>query len=199
MQLTMTHIILWNSGKATLDGKNIVIDDPLRLEFNKPGEILKVRVLKSTRESNKFKAELNSSASNLVICSFDYLDPGDGVVIELLHTADDRFPKILGAIRGVPKGVLNWGSILPSWRVTSSSQLRRRKALLFLVFSFGLITFAFGIFYQVIPDWVILPPKQITRWFLIIFGLYFSAYTLFTFWSSRRRFPRTLMIEDIEQ
>jgi hypothetical protein len=139
IQLTMTHIILWNSGKAMLEGKNIVTDDPLRLEFNKPAEILRARVLKSTRESNKFKVEINPSSSNVVVCSFDYLDPGDGVVIELLHTVDDRFPKIMGTIRGVPKGVLNWGRIIPSRRRTLPYPFKSNKAILLFLFCIGMI------------------------------------------------------------
>lgn len=48
--------------------------------------ILRVRVVKINRESNKFVANISPNSPNQAILSFDYLDAGDGAFIELLHT-----------------------------------------------------------------------------------------------------------------
>lgn len=106
-RLAKTHIVIWNSGRATLNGKNIVADDPLRLEFSEDSEVLSARLLNFTRQANKFTVNIHPRCPNRVICSFDYLDAGDGAAIELLHTDEKRYPKVQGSIRGVPKGVLN--------------------------------------------------------------------------------------------
>ena len=56
-------------------------------------------------------AKISPDSRNQVICTFDYLDIGDGGVLEVLHTDEKRYPRVLGTIRGVPKGVLNWGIV----------------------------------------------------------------------------------------
>ena len=104
-QLTNTHIILWNSGNATINGENIVANEPLRLEFSKDSEVLNAQVLRFTRTSNKFTVNINPHSPNEVIFSFDYLEAEDGAVIGILHTDRERYPKVWGAIKGVPKGV----------------------------------------------------------------------------------------------
>jgi hypothetical protein len=38
---------------------------------------------------------------------FDYIDPGDGIVIELLHTSK-KYPKILGNVRGFQRYFRLW-------------------------------------------------------------------------------------------
>ncbi|MCZ7385872.1 MAG: hypothetical protein O8C63_14165 [Candidatus Methanoperedens sp.] len=145
-RLTKTHIILWNSGKAMLDGKNIVPDDPLRFEFRKGAQVLRSNVLKVTRESNKFTAMINSDSPNNVICNFDYLDAGDGAVIELLHTNEGRYPKIRGTIRGVPKGILNWGDI------PSGNEPPRK--ILFVISFLGVIASIVAFFWQIFTDYI---------------------------------------------
>jgi len=111
-RLTKTYIVLWNSGRAVVNGDNIVADDPLRIVFSEGTEVLSARVINFTRESNKFRADINRDLANEVICNFDYLDAGDGAAIELVHTDDKRYPEVAGSIRGIPKGVLDWGKIL---------------------------------------------------------------------------------------
>jgi hypothetical protein len=134
-QLTKTHVIFWNSGKALLDGKQIVESDPLRLEFDKAARVLRARIAKATRDTNKSEVKINDKSPNEVVCHFDYLDVGDGVVIELLHTAEERYPKVQGTIRGVPKGILNWGYISTS-RITRGT----RRIMLFTMLIMGVAT-----------------------------------------------------------
>jgi hypothetical protein len=196
-RLTMTHIILWNSGKATLEGKNIIVDDPLRLEFNERAEVLRVRVLRVTRKSNKFTAKVNSGSSNEVICDFDYLDAGDGAVIELLHTAEERYPKVQGTIRGVPKGLLNWGRFLPSRSRALPFPFKTRRIILFITLFFGVLMVAVGFLYPITEPSV--SGKPFSRWFFVIFGLIYASLPLLMLWITRRRFPKSLVIEDIEE
>jgi len=191
-RLTKTYIIFWNSGKSTLYGKDIVDDDPLRFSFGKDAEILMARILKITKKMNKFEARINPKSPNEVIINFDYLDPNDGAVIEILHTSIQRTPECKGTIRGVPKGILNWG------RFPYDVFLRRpmlRKAfsvLFFLLFFFGI-----GIFFVGILD---------HESELVILGLLYliSLCLLYLIPASplciyRRRYPKSLSIEDVEE
>lgn len=200
-RLTMTHVILWNSGKATLDGKNIVTDDPLRLEFSKESEVLRVRVPKVTREVNKFIPKINPHARNQVICSFDYLDAGDGGIIEVLHTDEERYPRILGTIRGVPKGPLDWGRIIPSERKFPEAvgEMFGKPAQIFLSYTIlmaGILTIILGFIFPIIYE-----TSEATggeRLILFIAGPVYFFLGLALLLINRRRFPKSLMVEDIE-
>ena len=104
-RLTLTQVYLWNDGKEIVQGNQVVEDDPLRFEFDASDEILKAHVGTVTRDVNKVHVDVLSDIRNVAKLSFDYLDPGDGARIELLHTSKRRYPKILGSIRGIPKGL----------------------------------------------------------------------------------------------
>lgn len=197
-RLTRTHNILWNSGNATLDGKNIIVEDPLRLEFNERAEVLRVRVLRVTRESNKFTAKVNSGSPNEVIYGFDYLDAGDGAVIELLHTAEERYPKVQGTIRSVPKGLLNLGHVLPSRSQALPFPFKIRRMVLFITLFFGVLMVAVGFLYPMITE-PFVSGMPFSRGVFVIFGLIYVSLPLLMLWSTRRRFPKSLVIEDIEE
>ncbi|GEM_PF-2561442 len=102
-----TTIILWNSGTKTVDGKNIVKNDPLCFEFNEKEEIIGASILLRTKEVNEFEISTSSEKKNEMFMSFEYLDPQDGVVIEILHTDIKRYPRFKGTMKGMPKGLVN--------------------------------------------------------------------------------------------
>lgn len=108
-RLTRVQIMFWNSGATILRGSDIVQDDPLRFSFEAPGAIIDASIVKLTREINKFAVAISKERPNELLCSFDYLDPSDGVTIDLLHTAELGRPVCRGSIRGVPAGVKDWG------------------------------------------------------------------------------------------
>lgn len=192
-RLTKTHIIFWNSGKAMLDGKQIVDVDPLRLEFSKDAQVLRARIAKVTRETNKFKVKINDKSPNEVVCRFDYLDVGDGAVIELLHTDEERYPKVEGTIRGVPKGILNWGHFR-----TSRRPPRIIRITLFTMLIVGVAMIVFGLLSLSFPKpSASAEPSPV--WAPVILGLVYISFPLFVLWITRRRFPKSLTIEDIEQ
>ena len=204
-RLTKTHIIFWNSGNATVNGDNIIAHDPLRLEFSEATQVLAVTVPHVNRTPNKFIATTDSHSPNKIICSFDYLDPGNGAVVELLHNAPERYPKVKGVIRGVPEGPLNWGYILPPSRVQRvpfpfiklSMSYNPRKFLLVAVL-LGILMVALGLllrFTQAVEPGQ--SPSKVP-WVFFIFGLFYLCLSVLAFWVTRRRFPRSLLFEDLQ-
>ncbi len=198
-RLTITNIIFWNSGKATIDGTNIVKDDPIKFEFSSDTQVLNARVNKATRESNKLKILTEPSSSNVVLCDFDYLDPGDGVVLEILHTDKNRYPIVSGTIKGIPSGIVDWGTfwsaniisrVLP-FKLKSNVFLRICILVGAIMFFAGLVAFKKNnnIFNTTqINDGII----------LIIGGLLYTLLPVFFIWFTRRRFPKSLLVEDLE-
>lgn len=104
-RLTLTSAYLWNAGKTMMRGNQIVEDDPLRYEFDPSDEILKAHVATSTKPANKVTVREADNQKHTLLVDFDYLDPGDGARIDILHTSERRHPKIEGSLRGIPKGV----------------------------------------------------------------------------------------------
>lgn len=104
-RLTLTSVYFWNDGRTMMRGNQIVEDDPLRYEFDPSDEILKAHVATSTKPANKVTARAADNDKHTLLVDFDYLDPGDGVRIDILHTSAHRYPKIEGSLRGIPKGV----------------------------------------------------------------------------------------------
>ena len=197
-RLTRAHIILWNSGKTTLNGESIVADDPLRLEFSGDGEVLSANIVAFTRRSNKFMAKINLNSTNEVICTFDYLDAGDGAVIELLHTDEKRYPKVQGTIRGVPKGILDWGRVIPSrTQKDVPFPFPNQKIMNIIVLTSGILLIAIGVLGPILPAPFTLKPGG-ARWTFLAMGLLYFFTASFLLWVRRRRFPKSLTIEDIE-
>jgi hypothetical protein len=101
-QLVRSSVILWNSGSQTFRKADLVSSDPLRLELSS-GRILAARITAVTRAVNGFSVLAQESSPPMALINFDYLDPGDGATIELVHTSKTS-PALLGSIRGLPRG-----------------------------------------------------------------------------------------------
>jgi hypothetical protein len=106
-RVSITTAYFWNDGRETIYGKQIVDSDPLRFEFEAPAEILKVHIRSCTREVNKIGVEpyFENFDFQSARLGFDYLDPGDGARIEILHTSTEKYPRLKGSLRGLPRGI----------------------------------------------------------------------------------------------
>jgi hypothetical protein len=103
-RLTLTNIILWN-GQETITADQIVQDDPIRLEFPSGDRILKAHVASVTRAVNKCAVVVSDPTPHVATVSFDFLDPQDGMRIELLHTSPQRYPSVQGTLPGIPAAI----------------------------------------------------------------------------------------------
>ena len=201
-RLTKTLLILWNSGTALIRGSDVVFESPIQFVFSDSSEILRVRILKVTRPQIKFDAHLQAEDRNIAVCQFDYLDPGDGAVVEILHTDEERYPCASGTIRGLPKGLLDAGRVLPmSGRFDPLSRLRRRRRMLIAMVILGLCILLFTL---LSPEslWVQAKPNRdltLSRWIFGVAGTIYTALPGFMLWSYRRRFPKPLTLEDLEE
>lgn len=188
-RLMRTHIILWNSGKATLNGEDIVQDDKLRLEFSKDTQVLRVHALKETRKKvNKFTAEVNPDHPNKVIFSFAYLDEGDGVTLEILHTDKEGYPKVQGNIRGLPKGISNLGKFV----FPTPTRLQRWFSRIIMLFLLAIISSFLPAAFRAYTGTALYVNLTIL---VILFA--FMVWATWSLWRySSERFPNSLRIED---
>ena len=121
-KITSSTVWVWNAGKQTVKGSDIVAHDPLRLRFG--GKVLNVRVKKVSRHVLRITAEASDEASETVSWGFEFLDPGDGGVLEVLYTGPAEPPECSGTIIGLSKGIRRYTSD-PSVTATGEGRLYR--------------------------------------------------------------------------
>lgn len=95
-------LYLWNSGRNTAKGTEIVQSDPLRMSFADDARVLRAQVLTQTRTTSNLAVEFRSQ--NEALITFDYMEPGDGCLIEVLHTGDVAERQLTGSVMGMPRG-----------------------------------------------------------------------------------------------
>lgn len=197
-RVTKTVVVLWNCGTRTISGEDVVADDPLRITFEEEAEILKADVIDRTKDVNKFRVEKSTTLPHEAICWFDYLDAGDGVVMEVLHTSSERFPRIAGSVRGIPRGVADYGG-LPIWRSRSRRTYlyspRNPRQLVWAMLIYGLVCVVMGILALTDVLSTESPPSRGLELGVGFAGFVFVAFGLLLLWVTRRRFPRALSVD----
>jgi hypothetical protein len=136
-RIARTLVSFWNAGNATLQGADIVDKDPLHLQYGKSTKVLSVTVLRTTRSVLGVRAVASPHDARMVDLNFDYLDPQDGALIEILHTGTGS-PKLLGTIKGVPKGFRQRGNTRASRAVSFGIKIVQALGLVLIVSTMGL-------------------------------------------------------------
>jgi hypothetical protein len=176
--VAMSRIAIWNVGNTTIKGDQIVSSDPLRIITSEKSNILETTVQRCTRPVNGACCALREGTTNEAECRFDYFDPGDGVLIQLIHTGSDDV-KVSGTLRGIPKGVLI--SSVPKKKPTPEFQRQitptglRLLAVLFLCFSIALFVAAGTGHIDPPSSWPI----------VVLFGILIVVFSIGMFFSSR--------------
>ena len=199
-RITASKIVIWNCGDRTINGADVVAGDRLRLEVLDSGQILKHTILCQTRSVNGWK--IDQPAPNLLNLIFDFLDPGDGINIEVVHSQAGNKLGVKGTIKGMPEGLRNYGRILWSnYRRLRSLPfpLSRPRFVFFIAMALGIIMMLYGLFGLQLALWFpsmfgsgdVINHQKI-RLVFVIGGLIYAAFPGFLLWSRRRRYPALL-------
>ena len=100
--LSVSKIIFWNNGSETLNFSDISQTNILKIIPAKESvKLLDTKILSANSETSQFASEINN---NEALLRFDYLDQGQGALIQVFHTGTSSQDLILkGAIKGVSK------------------------------------------------------------------------------------------------
>jgi hypothetical protein len=197
-RLMRSTVIIWNAGEKIILRDDVITRDPLRIQIH-DGRILSASIGRASREVVEFDIEMRQDSPREANISFAFLDTKDGAVIEVLHTSEQRFVDVVGTIRGLPKGISNFG-VIPA-----ESKRAQRSAPLFvrtLIMPLGnpklvaAISIAFGAASAigVTAFW-----KNIDIGSKIIFtafGLIYVVLGTTMLILSRRRFPKILSVDE---
>ena len=99
-RLTKTTIVLWNKGTEELYGKSIDAGDPICVSFSEGDRILSHEFVTCTRESTAPDA-VRGIADHELRLYYDYLNPGDGFALEVVHDSADSLPEVKGSVKGL--------------------------------------------------------------------------------------------------
>ncbi len=192
--LTVSRIAFWNDGAETIEASNIVEADPLRIEGGGDCDILDAYIIQENNKANKFKVELANS--KLVKILFDYLDKGEGGVIQLIHTGKGSSEiELKGLVKGAGKPKSSYGSNLltkisaklsapPKQKKERPTQQRRAAGIFCLIYSIFMI-------YVVVTEEEIV--NRIVGIILVLILFYVSYYMF------KRRIPKGLEIVEEEE
>jgi hypothetical protein len=95
-RVSRTYIALWNDKGDTVNRGDVLATDPLRLCFGDGDIPLQTRVVCSSRDQIDLSVRL---ASDEVTVAFEFLDDGDGGLIEVLHQGTIA-PSLVGTVKG---------------------------------------------------------------------------------------------------
>lgn len=98
--LTLTKMVFWNGGNVTIENTDIASADPLTIQAKEGSKILRADIIQKSSDANLMKLSDIQNGNSLSL-TFDFLDKGQGGIIEIVHTgksSDDIDLK--GTIKG---------------------------------------------------------------------------------------------------
>lgn len=202
--LAKAKLIFWNGGTDVLRGDDIVKHDPLTIKLPTAGKILSLSIVGAPNEGNLVRVALPPNSQGEILLTYDYLNPGDGAVIQVLHNSKQRHPVLVGAAKGLSGGPRGLGTVTFQ-DSKMPKRLLPRRTMYQAMFSVGLASVLLGIL-RTIPillddfSWI---PSAIAWLFggsknlylttmLIILGLAYMSLPLYEFVTGRHRYPKSL-------
>lgn len=205
-RLSKVYLVFWNDGNKTIDGKDIVDKDKLRVTFNsEDGEILSTKVIKVTRNVNEFRVIPNKEKVNEALIEFNFLDPSDGAVVEILHSLKKSELDINGSIKGIPKGAVDYGQVFDLSDLNKKNnvgifnilKLASSKIVLFIYVIIGLLFIYCGFNTKMLPRWIAEPTPTFNKWSSIFMGIMLILpITLAHYNYPKRKFPKKLTLTE---
>ena len=210
-RLSKTTTVFWNTGTEVLRGEDIVQSDSIRVCLDENDRILSYLVAGSTRDANLVRATQIEGVIHELNLSYEYLDPGDGFVLEIMHDSKRRLPLVKGTAKGLSdgpesRGTLNPDDVLSLTARTLMLPRRLPRILMFVMLIVGAVALLVGAIGLLLPAVVDLTsgwmhsiavscarelPRATASSMVGVGIAYLLLPTLF-FWVSRRRFPKSL-------
>lgn len=95
--ISRTCIALWNHQGDTINRADILPADPLAFILPATDRVIQARILACSRTQNGL--EIKNSTDNGLLIDFEFLDSGDGAVVEIIHQGNKPVD-VTGTVRG---------------------------------------------------------------------------------------------------
>jgi hypothetical protein len=173
----------------------------LRFEVAGDGEIVAAHVVKATDGSNVSVCVPNSGTASAARIAFNELGKGEGAVIEILHTSQERFVTLTGALLGMPLQMQIRGRVRHPFNPLPSQVPVSFKAIghtaFILVFGIGALLVLLSAFR---PQLAILFGPHVGPAMNVIEGVsdvIYAGLAIILLAQTRRRFPEDLAIPEL--
>lgn len=94
----VSRFAIWNSGNKVLQSVDMVESREIRISLPEGKKVLEANIITATDETNQFSVNVPDEKS--IVISFDYIDPRDGVVVQVVHTGLNNDLDISCKIKG---------------------------------------------------------------------------------------------------
>lgn len=102
--LSSSNFYIWNSGNTVINPSDMVLSRPLCIKNTGTAKILNAEILKCSEETNSFY--LNKVTDEIVEINFEYVDHGEGLLLQILHTGASNDLELDCKIKG-GKGIVD--------------------------------------------------------------------------------------------
>lgn len=200
--LYKTLIYFWNDGNQIIKADDLKTIDRLKISTNENAKILSVEIVKCTRDVINFYLAKDGEDYQV---NFDYLDPTDGVLIEVLHTGNSENLFFSGTVMGILNKIdisnkQNKTEILfksISFILNPTSILEKTKtgtkAFGYIATSIGTLVISIGTYVLLNPTKLIEKPQIEPSWSIIFVGLLYFIIGVFFVVYSQNPYPKNLM------
>lgn len=86
--LVSTHIVFWNGGRGTLDSSHVSQAGPVTIKAKADVRVHQAKIIHSTAVHSLFELS-EIEGERAFALKFDFVDPGDGCVIQVVHNGPD--------------------------------------------------------------------------------------------------------------
>jgi hypothetical protein len=99
--LTVSNIVIWNSGHSIIEYEDIPAKNPLCIKLlTNESKIISAKILHQTNIGND--SQITIREDNFLQIGFEYLDKNDGFVLQIIHTENNLSSEnIFGEIKGI--------------------------------------------------------------------------------------------------
>jgi hypothetical protein len=97
--VTISKILFFNAGKSSIRRNDIAKKKPIRISLKQGINILNAEVIYRKKQDNDFNIRCEN---NDIIIDFDFLEKGDGGIIQIVHTGQNETDiNLVGKVIGV--------------------------------------------------------------------------------------------------
>ena len=149
----ITKYVIWNGGNEVLERNNMVIEKPLQIvSENKNTVILDAQIIKVSEQTNRIS--IRSMEDNKIELEFEYIEPENGAVIQVLHTGKADL-KVEGKIKG-GKAIKNIDRIS-----TKKLSNQKRKRFLSVLMVIMMIDLTFMGIISLLTTWNVISQREL--------------------------------------
>lgn len=101
-KVSVTRLGVWNDGRETIRRSDLILGDPLRIEFPEDVSVLDVSVISETASGMRVDFSHGEfGGKECLLLNFDFLDYRDGFLLQLIHNGTGSSPfHLKGKIAG---------------------------------------------------------------------------------------------------